>query len=81
VQLSDGAVVVAQLPGAALLAAVGGRALQVAEHHIEDVDHIVAGAGGEREMGYPFHCQPTPCPPATPDQVKLAAAVSVPTGR
>jgi hypothetical protein len=31
-----------------LLAAVGGAALQVAEHHIEDVDHVVAGAGGEQ---------------------------------
>ena len=46
-QLSDRAVVIAQLPDPSLLAAVSSGALQVADH-VEDVDHVVAGVGGER---------------------------------
>ena len=41
-------VVVAELAGAAFLAAVGGGALQVPEDDIENVDHIVASAGGKQ---------------------------------
>ncbi len=44
----DGGVVVAQLAGAAFLPAVGSGALHVSEGDVEDVDHIVAGAAGER---------------------------------
>jgi len=44
VQLGHGPVVVAQLAGAAFLPAVGRGALQVAEHDVEDVDDVVAGA-------------------------------------
>jgi len=47
VQLGDRPVVVAQFAGAAFLPAVGRRALQVAEHDVEDVDDVVAGAAGE----------------------------------
>ena len=48
VHRGDRLVVVAELAGAAFLAAVGGSALQVPEHDVEDVDHIVAGAGGQQ---------------------------------
>jgi hypothetical protein len=63
VHRGDSAVVVAKLAGAAFLPAVGGGALQVAEHDIEDVDHIVAGAGrqqvgvGDQRGDPPLRCQ------------------------
>ena len=46
-QLADGAVVVPQLCGPSPLAPAGGRALEVPEDDVEDVDDVVAGAGGE----------------------------------
>ncbi|MGH3199171.1 MAG: hypothetical protein ACRDOH_14380 [Streptosporangiaceae bacterium] len=48
VHCGDGGIVVAELAGAALLTSVGGGALHVAEDDVEDVDHVVAGAAGER---------------------------------
>lgn len=44
----DGAVVVAELAGAAFLPAVRRGALQVPEDDVEDVDHVVASAGGKQ---------------------------------
>jgi hypothetical protein len=46
-QFANGPVVVPQLCRPAALPAVGGRALEIAEDDIEDVDDVVPGARGE----------------------------------